>query len=233
MSSIYRIGILAGMGPRSTAPFLEYVLDECEHQYGAQWDEDFPHMMVYSLPTPFHPKKPLDHPSMIRSLQVGMDALTSAQCAIIAIPCNVVHQYYEQLCEMTSLPLLNIIDETIGCLETTSATIGLLGTRSMIESGLYQTQLARLHRDVYWNATLQQSIDELIVATKKRGVHQETLSQWKNIEREFIQQGVSEVIIVCTDLTLYTQWTSLTMIDSTQALAKGLVKRYVKEQHLR
>jgi len=38
------IGILAGMGPRSTAPFLELVLDQCQIQYGAKYDIDYPHI---------------------------------------------------------------------------------------------------------------------------------------------------------------------------------------------
>lgn len=46
------IGILAGMGPRSTAPFIDLVIDECQRQYGAQNDIDFPSMMIYSLPAP-------------------------------------------------------------------------------------------------------------------------------------------------------------------------------------
>jgi len=29
------IGILAGMGPRSTAPFVDMLVDECQRQYGA------------------------------------------------------------------------------------------------------------------------------------------------------------------------------------------------------
>ena len=55
------IGILAGMGPRSTAPFLDLVIDECQLQYGAKYDEEFPHMMVYSLPTPFYIDRPINH----------------------------------------------------------------------------------------------------------------------------------------------------------------------------
>jgi aspartate/glutamate racemase len=30
------IGILAGMGPRSTGPFLDLIVDECQRQYGAR-----------------------------------------------------------------------------------------------------------------------------------------------------------------------------------------------------
>jgi aspartate racemase len=55
-----RIGILAGMGPRSTAPFLELVYDECQMQYGAKNDIDFPEIVVFSWPTPFYVDKDIN-----------------------------------------------------------------------------------------------------------------------------------------------------------------------------
>ena len=53
------IGILAGMGPRSTAPFVDMVVDECQRQYGARYDIDFPPMQIYALPTPFYIDRPI------------------------------------------------------------------------------------------------------------------------------------------------------------------------------
>ena len=52
------IGILAGMGPKSTGPFVDTVVAKCQTIYGAKHDIDFPHMMIYSCPTPFY----MDHP---------------------------------------------------------------------------------------------------------------------------------------------------------------------------
>lgn len=34
------------MGPRSTAPFIDLVITECQTQYGARDDIDFPRMMI-------------------------------------------------------------------------------------------------------------------------------------------------------------------------------------------
>lgn len=48
------IGILAGMGPKSTGPFVDTVVAQCQTIYGAKHDMDFPHMMIYSCPTPFY-----------------------------------------------------------------------------------------------------------------------------------------------------------------------------------
>jgi aspartate racemase len=61
------IGILAGMGPRSTAPFIDAVVDQCQVIYGASLDEEFPKMMILSLPTPFYVDRPIDHEEMKRT----------------------------------------------------------------------------------------------------------------------------------------------------------------------
>lgn len=58
------IGLLAGMGVRSTAPFLELVIEECQRQYGASHQPDYPQMMVLSWPTPFWIDRPVDHDAM-------------------------------------------------------------------------------------------------------------------------------------------------------------------------
>jgi len=55
------IGILAGMGPKSTGPFVDTVVTGCQTIYGAKHDMDFPHMMIYSCPTPFYMDRPIDH----------------------------------------------------------------------------------------------------------------------------------------------------------------------------
>lgn len=46
------IGILAGMGPKSTSPFIDKVIDYCQKLYGASNDIDYPHMMIYSARRP-------------------------------------------------------------------------------------------------------------------------------------------------------------------------------------
>ncbi len=90
---MYRLGILAGMVPRSTTPFLEAVLDGCERQYGAEYDMDYPHMVVYSLPTPFYLDRPMVKHDMLEALELGLNTLTRSECAVIAVPCNSVHAY--------------------------------------------------------------------------------------------------------------------------------------------
>lgn len=65
------IGILAGMGPKSTGPFVDTVVARCQTIYGAKHDMDFPHMMIYSCPTPFYMDCPIDHEAMKKRLLKG------------------------------------------------------------------------------------------------------------------------------------------------------------------
>ena len=52
------IGILTGMGPKSTGPFIDQVVSAFQSLTGAKNDIDFPPMMIYSLPTPFYVDRP-------------------------------------------------------------------------------------------------------------------------------------------------------------------------------
>lgn len=53
------IGLLAGMGVRSTAPFLDLVVEECTRIYGAGHQPDYPEIVVISWPTPFWVDRPI------------------------------------------------------------------------------------------------------------------------------------------------------------------------------
>ena len=68
------IGILAGM-VKSTGPFVDTVVAECQTIYGAKHDMDFPHMMIYSCPTPFYMDRPIDHEAMKKAIIEGAQKL--------------------------------------------------------------------------------------------------------------------------------------------------------------
>lgn len=107
------IGILAGMGPKSTGPFVDTVVAGCQTIYKAKHDMDFPHMMIYSCPTPFYMDRPIDHEAMKKAIIEGAQKLESTGVEFIAMPCNTAHLYFEELQRSLSVPILNIVDETL------------------------------------------------------------------------------------------------------------------------
>ncbi len=107
------IGILADIGPRSTAPFVDLVVDECQRQYGARSDDEFPSMMIFSLPTPFYLDRPIDHGALRAAILAGLQRLAGTGVAFVAMPCNTAHIYYDDLAASIDAPLLNMVDEAL------------------------------------------------------------------------------------------------------------------------
>jgi aspartate racemase len=76
------IGVLAGMGPASTAPFLDLLLNECRRQYGAHHDIDYPKILICSQPAPFFHDRPNDHAAMVAATLSGLRDLEKGGSAL-------------------------------------------------------------------------------------------------------------------------------------------------------
>ena len=101
------IGILAGMGPKSTGPFVDQVISAFQRLTGAKDDIDFPPMLIYSLPTPFYVDQPVDHTLMQKTISTGLKKLEEWGASFIAMPCNTAHLYFSELQQGVRIPLLN------------------------------------------------------------------------------------------------------------------------------
>lgn len=131
------IGILAGMGPRSTAPFIDMVVTECQKQYGAHNVEDFPRMFIYTLPAPFFIDRPIDHERACSAVKAGLKPLEGTGVDFITMPCNTAHVYYEQLVAGVRVPLLNMVTEACNTLQP-FRRIAICATETTVNAGLYQ-----------------------------------------------------------------------------------------------
>lgn len=221
------IGILAGMGPKSTGPFVDKVVDQCQKIYGAINDIDFPHMMIYSCPTPFYIDKPLNHSDMEMAIIKGARRLEKTDVDFIAIPCNTAHIYFNQIRNSVSVPVLNMVDETIKKIPKNSKKVALLATNPTVQSGIFQEALVRegyefLHQDCW-----QTSVNQIIVKIKQ-GQIEESLQLWDEFCSE-LAETVDTAIIACTDLNVVTdkKFNDFSIVDSSTCLAQAVVHKYL------
>ena len=221
------IGILAGMGPRSTAPFIDAVVDHCQKLYGATLDEEFPKMFILSLPTPFYINKAIDHDLMIQTIQKGLQELEQTGVDFIAMPCNSAHIYFDQLKEAIQIPLLNIIDETLGFLDPTKRT-SLIGTQGTFDSQLYQSGIHVAEIEFLFQKSWQSQINEIIQLIKSGQIEQQAKSQWQELLKKLEAENIQQAIIACTDLNAVIDYSDqrFAFVDSTDALAQAVVKTY-------
>ena len=223
------IGILAGMGPRSTAPFVDMVVTECQKQYGARHVEDFPHMLIYSLPAPFFIDRPIDHERARAIVQKGLQRLESAGVDFIVMPCNTAHTYYDSLVESVQVPLLNIITEACQALGD-FRRIAICATETTNNSGLYQQGIRSAGKESLPTHSIQGSVTELIAGIIEGRDLAQMRAQWKGILKDARVQGADAVLVACTEINALGQLEDgcIPLVDATVSLAQATVRKYVE-----
>jgi aspartate racemase len=222
------IGILAGMGPRSTAPFVDLVIDECQRQYGARDDEEFPPMMIYALPAPFYLDRPIDHDALRAAICAGLRKLASTGVAFVAMPCNTAHIYYDDLAACVDVLLLNMVDEAQRAVPAGGRRVALLATRPTVEAGIYQAALARAGLELAPPADRQGQIDRLLAAIKSSPDRREAEGMWRALLAELVADGIDMALLACTDLNVVSAASppGITVLDATQCLAAATVREW-------
>ncbi|WP_342378210.1 aspartate/glutamate racemase family protein [Bacillus thuringiensis] len=216
------IGILAGMGSKSTGLFVDTVVAECQTIYGAKHDMDFPHMMIYSCPTPFYMDRPIDHEAMKKAIIEGAQKLESTGASFIAMPCNTAHLYFKELQQSLSIPILNIVDETLKAIPETAKRVALLATEATVQAGIYQDGIAKRNIEYIHYEQWQESINQIITYIKS-GEVEEACELWSALVLQ-LKDEVDTAIIACTDLNVVA---SEDFVDSAQCLAKAVVRMYL------
>lgn len=224
------IGILAGMGPRSTAPFVDMVVDECLRQYGAHDDMDFPEMVVISLPTPFYAGKPVDHGAMRAAITEGLKDLERTGVSFIAMPCNTAHIYYDALCAAVRIPIMNIVEETVRALPEGTERAALFATAATVEAGIYRQGLERAGIVCVVRPEWQPKVDALLSALKAGGDEVETAAMMAELLADAGRLGAGCAMIGCTDLTpaALRCHAGLPVVDSARCLARAAVAKWLE-----
>jgi aspartate racemase len=222
------IGILAGMGPKSTAPFINAVINQCEELLNAKNDIDFPPMIIYSLPTPFYINQNIDHELMKNTICEGLKKLESCGVSFIAMPCNTAHIYFEKLKKCISIPLLNMIDITIKTITSSTKKIGILGTHLTINSKIFQKELDKTNLEYVENPNWQILVDELILKIKTEKNIMQLKNLWEKLSNDLLKDQIDTLLIVCSDLSIIKNEfeQKFQTIDSSICLANETVKKW-------
>lgn len=133
-----------------------------------------------------------------------------AEVANIAIPCNTSHYFIDRIQELTKLPIINMVDETVKYIADVygkSVKVGILATDGTISTGVYQESCER-HQLMQWmpDGHDQEKIMRLIYHYKQdKPVQPDEAGM---IMQKLIQQEKCTCIILgCTELSCI-EWSS-------------------------
>ena len=222
------LGILGGLGPMSTVCFYEMLTARTQ----AASDRDHIDMVISSrATTPDRTAYILGHsdqnplPVMIEDAR----RLTAFGATLLAVPCNTAHFFYDALRASVSVPILNIIEETVLALAHMKVRqVGILATEGTVSSGAYHKvcsaygipALAPTPED-------QKRLNALIYQTIKSGIRPRA-EELERIAAPLRRAGCERLILGCTELSLIKRDCGLDeriYIDSTEVLALRTILR--------
>lgn len=225
------IGLLAGMGVRSTAPFLDLIVEECQRQYGARVEPDYPPMMIYSLPVPFYPDRPVEEEAFRSTVVRGLERLQATGVDFLAIPCNSAHVFFRELAAVARRPLLNLVDEAAAALPEDARAVALLATRYTRDSGMYQARLEELGRRVLEGEDVQVELDRILTETRATADLAPYRAAWRRVLETVRDRGADAALLACTDLNVLSEpgrRDPLPVVDGTRALARATVREWAR-----
>jgi len=138
MKSMKKIGVIGGSGPESTIYFYNGLIKYLQKERGAKYNFDFPYIHIINVPffdtvvgENFDAEK-------IKKDLIKATILLENLSDFIVIPCNTMHIHYDELVKYSSVPILNIIEETVKRIPKNLQKVLLFATEPTVNSNMYQ-----------------------------------------------------------------------------------------------
>jgi aspartate racemase len=226
-SNLPRIGVLGGMGPLASAEFMVKLVQATP----ARIDQD--HFPTTLDATPQIPDRPsaLDGrgPDPLPAMVEVIRRLEQAGCAMITMPCNTVHHWYDRLQAETRLPIVHIADAVAVALRTAvpkAKRIGILGSTVTSRLGIYSK---RLGPEWEWAYASEDELANWVmpaVAAVKAGNLATGRELFLAATQRLAERGLDAMVYACTEIPVVLKLddVAVPVIDSMQALASHTVR---------
>ena len=220
------LGILGGLGPMATVYFYEMLTSHTK----ADRDQDHIDIIISSRSTTpdrtafitgKSGESPL--PAMISEAR----RLQRAGAGIIVMPCNTAHYFYDEIRRGISVPMLDIIGETVGfCRARGMKRAGLMATEGTVMTGSYEKRAEGLQVEIVTpSAESQKLINEIIYDEIKRNLPADR-EKFMYAAGELRKKGCETLILGCTELSLVKKQEKLGgfYTDSLEVLAMSAIR---------
>ncbi len=226
------IGVLGGMGPEATGYFYERIIANT----AAASDQDHVPIVVVSLPRIPDRTQAILHGgrSPLPALLRGAEALRRAGADFIVLPCISAHYFRPALAARSPLPVLDLLDETMGALHRrrlADVSIGLIATTGTVRSRIVHDRLEPAgFRVVTPSAAEQRRVMTAIYG--KRGIKAGFTSGPPReallaVAAALVRRGARAILAGCTEVPLAVRAADLSvpLIEPMDIGARAAVRR--------
>jgi len=224
------IGLIGGMGPYASAYFYKLLLKKGSENYGAKNNDDFPEILIDSVPVP-------DFISNTDRLNEAKNILLSRVIRMndygvtsIGMVCNTGHILYDELSKASKGKFYSMIDLVVEEVSRRGIRkVCVLATPTTIKFDLYGKALSRRGIRVYYPKNGLRELHESVIRNMVAG--KKVIDDIKRLETstdKYIKKhNLEGVILGCTELPLVFPKDKFTnVIDCMEVLADKLLERY-------
>ena len=224
------VGVIGGVGPMATVYYMQRVIEMTK----AGCDQDHINMLVFNdcdIPdrTAYITSQSSDNPLPV--MVEDAKRLEAAGCEFVVIPCNTAHYFYEELQDAVTIPVVNIVEETIRYAKAMIPgleKVGIMATTGTIITGTYQKYaetagLEAVVPDEAGQAALMRIIYDGVKAGKPV-----LRADFDAVADGLRAQGAGCLILGCTELSVLKRDLLINdadVLDSIDVLASETVRR--------
>ena len=220
------VGVLGGLGPMATVYFYDLVVEMTD----AKNDQEHVDMIIMNrASTPDRTayiigksdSSPLD--VLIKDAR----RLEKSGANFLVLTCNTAHYFYKEISESISIPLLNMIEETVDyAIDQKHKKIGILATTGNIKTELYQNMCRQKGVDFFvLDEEYQNKVMKIIYDDVKAG-KKANMKEFDEIIDKVKENGCDCVILGCIELSIIKKDENLDdnfFVDSSEVLAMNTI----------
>jgi aspartate racemase len=224
------IGIIGGMGPLATCDLFRKIIDitdaTCDQEHIRVCIDNNTEIPDRTAAIVAGGKDPVEQ--MSRSAK-GLQAMGAD---VLIMPCNTAHYFYERIAAASTVPVINIIRETVDfCVQNQIRCVGVLATEGTVYSGAYEEECRRAGVGYLTCSPEEQTVISRIIYDEIKKGQAPDLDAFRAVADALRQRGAEAIILGCTELSLLKKRVGdeLDWIDSLEVLACAAIRMCGKE----
>lgn len=224
-----KVGIIGGVGPQATKFIYEKIIELSQDKYGAKNNNDYPDLIIESLPIPDFISNKNDIETAKEMLRNSVQSLTKAGVTRLCLGSNTVHVLLEDLKNYSGVEFISMIELVAKkCVKNGFSKVGLFGTPVLLQSGLYQKELEKNNIELILPTEKEIEISDSVIRDVLAGRKISKKQEYINALNRVFKSGAEAIILGCTELPLTINYEALgdRVISSDEVLAEGIVDYY-------
>lgn len=228
MNKYKTIGILGGMGAEATVDLYMGIWKYFQDNLNAKYDNDFPPVIIYSVPIPDVVESLENEYVTLEMLQKTAKTLEDGGCEFIVIACNTVQFLLDKIRTAVHIPIVGIAKVNADYLKDKGVKkVGILATQTTIDKQVYDKELGSIGVELIKPSKEDQSIVTKVIMTQLAGkTTQKETDMLAKVVQNIQVIGAEAVLLACTDLPLVINQddTTTPLINCTETYANQTAK---------